>query len=228
MDLLDNPLTCDCHLAWLLDYMEIAGAKARCEEPPANENLLLKKLTTDDMTCDVPSDSGNPRISSIGLQLHPIHPQVVFEGDSLRIQCFTKPVSNELLLRWFHNSKPVSHDQASTTSLPAQMRHLVGESGTRSHLSIPVINMDHSGNWTCSALIDTGEVQNVTLVVVVINHATVLCPSTTTNTSRGVYSWGVTLAGSLAEQDCQKTNEEGFGSEPARVQYRSIFCSKDS
>ena len=29
VDLQENPLTCDCHLAWILDYMDVAGAKAR-------------------------------------------------------------------------------------------------------------------------------------------------------------------------------------------------------
>ena len=68
--MLDNPLVCDCHLAWILDYRhhynllssdhqapfpgnqvlslsillllrDVAGAKARCANPSQNKNLLV-------------------------------------------------------------------------------------------------------------------------------------------------------------------------------------------
>ena len=40
--------------------------------------------------------------------------------------------------------------------------------------------------------------------MVVISPATVLCPSTVTNTSKGVYSWGVTVSGQTVGQKCVK------------------------
>ena len=234
VDLQENPLTCDCHLAWILDYMDVAGAKARyyyhhphavtpfcrCSMPPSASHQLLRKLTTADMTCDLALGPATPA-SHLGLKLRPDKPQVVFEGDSLRLRCSTGQVPNELLLRWFHNSKLVTEDTASVTNSPAQQQQQLGGGwvGGQSRLSVSTLHMHHSGNWTCSALVDTGEVQNVTISVVVINHAAVLCPSTVTNTSRGFYRWGVTLAGSAAVQECQKTSSEQSLGQPATVQY---------
>ena len=49
----------------------------------------------------------------------------------------------------------------------------------------------------------TGQTVNSSLAVSVISSEAVLCPATTTNTSKGVYRWGVTLAGMTAQQDCE-------------------------
>ena len=49
----------------------------------------------------------------------------------------------------------------------------------------------------------TGQTVNSSLAVSVISSEAVLCPATTTNTSKGVYRWGVTLAGMRAQQDCE-------------------------
>ena len=146
----------------------------------------------------------------------------MFEGDALRLRCSTQPGNpNELLLRWFHNSKLVTPDVASVTTIPVQKKALVGiwQEGVQSHLFLNSLKTDHSGNWTCSALVATGEVQNSTIAVVVINHSAVLCPSAVTNTTRGVYRWGVALAGTVSEQDCKKTKAEEVAILPPTVKY---------
>ena len=146
----------------------------------------------------------------------------MFEGDALRLRCSTQPgIPNELLLRWFHNSKLVTPDVASVTTIPVQKKPLVGswQEGVQSHLFLNSLQTDHSGNWTCSALVATGEVQNATIAVVVINHAAVLCPSALTNTTRGVYRWGVALAGTVSEQNCKKTKAEEVLATSPMVRY---------
>ena len=195
------------------------------------------------MTCDVTNHVDNHlQPSNIGLRLKPsksqVDPlfvapplkspifQVVFEGDALRLTCATRPtIQNELLLRWFHNAKLVTPNVASVTTMPSPRQPLIGgwqeeQEEVESHLFVNSLHADHSGNWTCSALVATGETENATISVVVINHSAVLCPSTVTNTTRGVYRWGVALAGTVSEQDCKKTKaEELFPPSRPRVRY---------
>jgi hypothetical protein len=222
VDLVDNPLSCDCHLAWLLEHLNVAGARARCAEPPALRGLFLRKLAAADMTCGSLAHQQRPARSHLGLRLQPARSQAVFEGDSLRLRCSAARVPNQLLLRWFHNARPVSPELgAAVSSQPAHTpAPAAGQEGPHTQLDLATLTMDHSGNWTCSALMDTGEVQNITLSVVVIHHATVLCPSTTTNTTRGVHRWGVALAGTTARQACQRTIAEELVPGVTSVEYR--------
>ena len=214
IDLAENPLTCDCHLAWILDWMDVAGTKARCSSPPSLENLLLKKLQTKDLTCDVPLILTQNKVNPIfKMQLIPNKPQIVFEGDSLLLQCLVGMITNDILVRWFLNENLVTHSEASITSLPPPEPQT--KVSHQSNLFLESLSLSHAGNWTCSALVDTGAVQNQTVSVVVISHATVLCPSTITNTSKGHYTWGVTLAGLSATNLCMKSSTQ----QPSVVEY---------
>ncbi len=41
VELADNPLVCDCALAWILDWAEVALARARCAQPASLQGLLV-------------------------------------------------------------------------------------------------------------------------------------------------------------------------------------------
>ena len=223
IDLAENPLTCDCHLAWMLEWMDVAGAKARCSSPPNLENSMVKKLKTKDMTCDVPLIPTQNKMNPIfNMHISPSNPQLVFEGDALRLQCFFGIITNDVLIRWFINENLVTNDQASITSLPPTEPQT--DPSHQSNLFLRSLHLDHSGNWTCSALVDTGAVQNQTVSVVVINHETVLCPSTVTNTSKGHYTWGVTVAGLSATNQCLKSSNQKDPKQPSLVEY---MCDKN-
>jgi hypothetical protein len=42
VELAENPLRCDCGLAWLLDWAEVALARARCDQPPSLHGHLVR------------------------------------------------------------------------------------------------------------------------------------------------------------------------------------------
>merc|ERR1740129_1016972 len=77
--------------------------------------------------------------------------------------------------------------------------------GYQSSIYVNALTMDHAGNWTCSAFLDTGEVENRTVSVLIISPTTVLCPSTTTNTSKGFYRWSVAVSGQTVSNGCVKS-----------------------
>ena len=207
VDLADNPLLCDCNIAWMLGHwMDISGAKVRCGAPTALKNKLLKKLEASDLTCDVPMlptlTHGTPA-NVLDVRLEPNRPQIVFQGDSLRLRCHVGLLSNDLLVRWYHNGKLVEHeDVTSITNLGPSKSQPRPSLGHQSELYIGKLEEADSGNWTCSALVDTGLKQNVSVAVAVISAGVVLCPASSTNTSKGLYHWGVTVAGHSASQPC--------------------------
>ena len=43
VELAENPLRCDCALAWLLDWAEVALARARCDQPASLHGLLVSR-----------------------------------------------------------------------------------------------------------------------------------------------------------------------------------------
>ena len=211
VDLADNPLLCDCNIAWMLGHwMEISGAKVRCGAPASLKNKLLKKLEASDLTCDVPMlptlVHGTPA-NVLDVRIEPSRPQIVFQGDSLRLRCHVGLLSNDLLVRWYHNDELVGHeDVTSITNLGPSKSQSRPSLGHQSHLYIDKLEEADSGNWTCSALVDTGLKQNVSVGVSVISSGVVLCPASSTNTSKGLYHWGVTVAGHSASQPCHNAS----------------------
>ena len=138
-DLADNPLVCDCHLAWLLDYADLAGARARCGEPAALQHLQLRRLTAEQMTCSAPPTPAVPRPS---LALQPAAPQAVFSGDSLAVRCRVagREAGQQLQVRWFHTTNPVldGEEGVGVALLP-------GSTNLVSELTINSLTPSHSG-----------------------------------------------------------------------------------
>ena len=212
-DISDNPLICDCNIAWLLDWMDVAGTKAQCESPSALHNIMMRKLKSADLTCDVPiiPSRGDQRNNKavIEMKITPDRPQISFEGDSLQLDCHVGLLTNDILFRWFHNSTQLSHSSpaVSITNLPPSQHQ--ARPGHHSQLTVSRLAGSHSGNWTCSALLDTGLVQNISVNVEVISSSVLLCPPTTTNTSKGLYHWPATVSGHTSVKVCQNSSGPG-------------------
>ena len=210
IDISDNPLICDCNLAWLLDWLEVAGTRAQCDSPPSLHQVMVRKLKSSQLTCDVPiiPTIGDQRGTKpvIDMEITPHRPQISFAGDSLKLDCHVGLLTNDILIRWFHNSSLLSHSDStvSITNLPPSKHQ--ARPGHTSQLSVARLEKSHSGNWTCSALIDTGLVQNISVSVAVISSTVLLCPPTVTNTSKGLYHWSATLPSHTATQTCHNSS----------------------
>ena len=155
IDVGDNPLICDCNIAWMLAWLDVVGTKAMCGSPPSLGNTMIKKLKTNDLTCDAPMiptlgvEKYNKAV--IDMKITPERPQISFEGDSLKLVCHVGLLTNDLLVRWFHNGKLLSHsDSVSITNLPPSQHQ--SRPGHQSHLSVSRLEERHEGN--CFVLSD--------------------------------------------------------------------------
>ncbi|KAG8332188.1 hypothetical protein J6590_026358 [Homalodisca vitripennis] len=86
IDLTNNPLVCDCGLWWILEWARNTSVKfsplPKCSAPPLLRGQPLRKLKGGSQ-CAWPQSE----FDSAALELNPNHNQVVFEGDTLHLQC---------------------------------------------------------------------------------------------------------------------------------------------
>ena len=144
IDIGDNPLICDCNIAWMLSWLDVIGTKAMCGSPPALERTLIKKLKSNDLTCDVPMipSLGVEKYNKvvIDMKITPERPQISFEGDSLKLVCHVGLLTNDLLVRWFHNGKLLSQIAATDFIISTNL----------TMIDLSIHDLDHCRSNTCS------------------------------------------------------------------------------
>ncbi|XP_033125426.1 slit homolog 2 protein-like isoform X1 [Anneissia japonica] len=60
LNLLNNPFICNCHLAWLSEWLQarqLVTGTPRCLQPPSVQHLPLEDLSPEAFTCDVNDDN---------------------------------------------------------------------------------------------------------------------------------------------------------------------------
>ncbi|TKS72816.1 Slit -like protein 3 protein [Collichthys lucidus] len=60
-NLLSNPYVCDCHLAWLGQWLKktrVVSGNPRCQKPAFLKEIPIQDVATPDFTCDGAEDNG--------------------------------------------------------------------------------------------------------------------------------------------------------------------------
>ncbi|XP_059471562.1 adhesion G protein-coupled receptor A2 [Neocloeon triangulifer] len=184
LDLSSNPLICDCHLAWLVDWLgnesvSVASGSA-CLSPPHLKGHELAGLSG--LVCRPPSQ--------VSLEILPDTDQLVFQGDSLRLSCLLVGPSKEAQVSWTWRGQQLTDIRPTTHFLPHQAM-------TVSSLSISELRPIHSGPWRCF----WGNLSQALRLTVLTPESTV-CNATVSEDPRGRYSWPATLSGEVAVVPC--------------------------
>ncbi|CAG9860489.1 unnamed protein product [Phyllotreta striolata] len=209
LDISMNPLVCDCGLLWLLDWIETHSVKLlsnpKCASPSTFEGRSLRKLRVgDDIHCKSPA--GNAGLSYI--ELKPDESQVVFEGDSLTIQCHIPSISDSMedtTIRW----NWLQVDAESHFSDIRVENELLGSAGRiSSTLFLPKLSEYHTGTWNCesSSIRSNSSDRSKSISVIVITNTTRFCPISTTKTNKGTYNWPRTVVNHTVDLPCESPN----------------------
>ncbi|XP_014276232.1 adhesion G protein-coupled receptor A3 [Halyomorpha halys] len=207
LDLSLNPLVCDCDLWWIGSWATNFNVKislnTKCSEPSTLRDQPIKKFQT---SAQCVREENSPII-----ELSPDHDQVVFEGDSLRMDCRSGLGSHESKVVWywagllpetvFTNSVHVENKQFSVVN--ADSSGII-----ESSLIIDKLENNHTGEWNCELFSNEGN-HSSTVSVIVISNSTKYCKSIVTEDNKGHYVWPKTVAGHVVELPCQA--EIGFG-----------------
>nr|CAI5862901.1 unnamed protein product [Callosobruchus analis] len=213
VDISQNPLICDCGLLWLLDWSQRKSVKLlsnpKCNSPAAFRGQLLRKLKIgDDILCKSPADNADLPI----VDLRPNRDQVVFEGDTLTLQCHAPTILDTYeddsstvsvsKLEWsWSGGDPVGR----FPEVSVEGRALPSAGRVWSTLTIPRLSSQHAGTWSCFLLSIHGNFSKE-VAVVVISDESRYCPTMTTVTNKGTYSWPRTLVNYTAQAPCQSLN----------------------
>uniref|UniRef100_A0A8D8V4M1 Adhesion G protein-coupled receptor A3 n=1 Tax=Cacopsylla melanoneura TaxID=428564 RepID=A0A8D8V4M1_9HEMI len=236
IDLSGNPFLCDCELYWLHEWAYNNSVKLspgpKCGEPPNVRGQLLQTLHTSSSTsklkllekCDwlVPDEQEF-------LELRPSNDQLVFEGDSLKLQCRVvnfDVTNDETFMNWSWGGRDPNIVFDQTVQIESKFPK---DSGIReSTLLIDHITKNHSGSWQCQ--FTTGDVTHtITISVIVISGDTKYCPSTTTNDNRGSYTWPKTVVGFTCELPCAVLPDDDYQDEADLATLRATRqCSPEA
>lgn len=207
LELSMNPLVCDCELWWLGIWTANMSVKlspnTKCSEPIHLKDQPIKKFRS---TVHCAWQDTSPI-----LELSPDRNQVVFEGDSLKMDC-RSGVGNNI-----DNSKVVWYwagllpESVFSSTVHVENRHVAVNADTtvvESSLIIDKLEHNHTGEWICELFSNEGN-HSSTVSVTVISNTTKYCKSVVTEDNKGQYSWPETVAGHVVELPCQ--SEIGLG-----------------
>ena len=221
IDISENPFICDCRLKPFLEWLDSMPnalsnpARTKCALPIAMADVPLKKLDANSLTCgnegqksasNSGSSQGQKRMLNSGSfsRLKPSDDQVVFEGDSLEAFCEYEKFDLNLDVRWFVRGKEMSGRAPHLNNYTISKIYRKSENLERITLSVSSLSSVHSGKWACVLESDSETVWQRSVNVLVITKYTRTCPPTQHDTSRGSYSWGVSVGGYTAQQSCKR------------------------
>lgn len=204
LDISNNPLTCDCELLWLLDWTLKLSVKLlsnpKCNNPFKGRALRKLKIG-EDIHCK--SSVANGEVPLI--ELNPNRDQIVFEGDSLKLNCIAlsafdlqeaQPTDN---LTWSWQRK---HANITQDDLIIENRLLIDQGIISSTLLIKKVHENHTGNWSCQ-LITTHGNHSKDISIVVITNETQYCPIFRTTNNKGSYTWPQTVLNNTVTTTCE-------------------------
>lgn len=193
----------------------------RCNSPEPFKNASLKKLKIGvDIHCK------SPITTQWNIRLHPFENQVVFEGDSLKLNCQAPSIINfsdslELVphLEWtWLDSNPMHH----FNDLVIINKFLPELGVIDSTLFISKLERNHTGIWNCSIHSDQGN-HSKGITVIVISEETQYCPIEVTVNNKGSYTWPRTVVNFTVSMPCEHLRLNSEISE----QKASYFCAPD-
>ncbi|RZF33859.1 hypothetical protein LSTR_LSTR009883 [Laodelphax striatellus] len=203
-----NALICDCSLWWLPGWARNQSVKLtplpKCSGPASLRGQPLRKLKPglNYSYCDWPHA---PHPTSF-LELRPDHNQVVFEGDSLKLQCrvVKESASDDSVIYWkWAGLNPI---EVFDGAIIVTNRSIKDSGLIESVLQVEYLTSNYSGQWDChlsSSVVN----QSTSVAIVVITEATNYCPMTTTTSNRGRYVWPKTIANNVVELPCAVPTE---------------------
>nr|CAY54167.1 unnamed protein product [Heliconius melpomene] len=197
IDLTENPLICDCNLLWVGDWSRNTSVKLvgnpKCAFPENMVNKTVRKLK---IFLDL-SLCGSVLPSST-LIVKPSHDQVVFEGDTLILNC-NAPFASVMAkyeLKWLHPMLEICDVNITNTDMQE-------EGLAETTIYFPNITNHHMGNWTCMYSDQNHIRHNYTVQVLVLSNQTKYCPSNHTIDNKGLYSWPQLLINHTATVPCR-------------------------
>lgn len=190
-------LRCDCHLQWIVKWSREKNVKIQssttCAVPSELKAKPLRKVKKEDLHCNRPLEL--PLFEII-----PSKSQVVFEGDKLPFECRASVIDRNTKMAWIRKEEIVQTNRekgvivyTSRTTDQSTMVH---------HLVLEELSKSDSGTWQCTVTSPQGNVTS-NISIVVIPTTAGYCPSFTTQTSKGVYTWPKTVAGVVSELPCK-------------------------
>lgn len=206
IDISGNPLKCDCDLLWLGDWSRDTNVKLmanpKCLSPESLAGQLVRKLK---VYLDLSACSDALGLPLNALYLRPEIGQVVFSGDMLSLRCrapFT-PLNVNYELKWIHPETVTNSSELKTTNID-----VMDEGFAETTVTIPEIEDQHMGNWTCSYTKENSSTINEIIEIIVISQLTKYCPPSETMNNRGLLSWPQALRGRSVAQSCSSGGQE--------------------
>lgn len=221
-DISENPLACDCQLIWLPEWAKENGIKLkpppRCGNPFKGQPLKKIKIGSD-LKCTTPLQE-----PIVLLELKPDIQQLIFEGDSLFLNCRAPRIKSGYAMRdsedfstranifWGWSEKirnPDSMDdiiyhnpKLKFPSVLIDERHFSDSGMLNSILKIPYVTRNHSGEFECRLVSQHANLSK-SVSVLVISDKTKYCFSENTNTpNKGDFSWPRTIRGNVVSLPC--------------------------
>lgn len=188
---------------WLVEWSRNTSVKLvqppKCESPSSLKNQPLKKIK---WRC---SEHTSIYSSENGLELKPMHDQIVFEGDSLCLRCRSLTAgalggeSRDVRVTWsWKNKDPASYFD----KIKIENRSFDDHGFVESQLKIDRIQRDHSGDWYCHLLSEQGN-HSTAITVIVLSDDSKYCSEMVTRNNKGVYFWPKTIVGFTVDLPCE-------------------------